>query len=54
MRGPEFVAGLFHPGAQGCDLAVDRLLALLLLGGDPGIDGGAHGSSRSICWSAAR
>ena len=32
------------PGAQGCELAVDGLLALLALGRDPGVDGGAHGA----------
>jgi hypothetical protein len=53
MLGLELVAGLLRPGAQGHDLASDRLLALLALGGDPGIDGGAHGSSPSICWPAA-
>jgi len=54
MLGPELMTGLFCPGAQGRELAVDGLLTLLPLGGDPGIDGGAHGSSPSVCWSAAR
>ena len=54
MLGPELMAGLFRPGAQGRDLAVDRLLPLLALGGHPGIDGGAHGSSPLVCWLAAR
>ena len=49
----KLVVGLLRPGAQGRDLAIDRLLALLALGGDPGIDGGAHGSSPSVWWPAA-
>src|SRR5512134_1729656 len=47
MLGLKLMAGLLRPGAQGRDLAVDRLLALLPLGGDPSIDGGAHGCSPS-------
>jgi hypothetical protein len=31
------------PGAQGRELAVDGLVALLALGGDTGVEGGAHG-----------
>src|SRR5918994_4021066 len=54
MLGPELVAGLVRPGAQGRDLAVDGLLALLPLGRDPGIDGGAHASSPSVGCSGAR
>ena len=52
VLGPEFVAGSFRPGAQDRDLAVDRLLALLPLGGDPSIGSGAHGSSPSVWWLA--
>ena len=53
VLGRELVAGLFGPGPQGRELAVDRLLALLALGGDPCIGGGAHGSSPPVWWSAA-
>ena len=50
------------PGAQGGELAVDGLLALLALGRDASVDGGAHGSSlsggrgaeRSAGWWPAR
>ena len=54
MFGPQFMTGFLCPGPQGRDLAVDGLLALLPLGGDPGVDGGAHGSTPSVCWSSAR
>jgi hypothetical protein len=39
------------PGAQGVELAVDGLLAFLALGGDAGIDGGAHGAPPSMIGS---
>src|SRR5512134_2311283 len=48
MLGHELMAGLLRPGAQGGELAVDGLLAFLALGRNPGIDGGAHGSSLSL------
>jgi hypothetical protein len=35
------------PGAQGAELAVDGLLALLALGRDPGVGGSAHGAPPS-------
>ena len=37
------------PGAQGGELAVDGLLALLALGRDAGVEGGAHGGLTSGC-----
>src|SRR3954453_6485114 len=54
MRGLELMPGLSRPGAQGRELAVDRLLALLALGGDPCIGGGAHGSSPPVSGSVVR
>src|SRR4051812_14899408 len=52
--GLELMPGLSHPGAQGRELAVNRLLALLALGGDPCIGGGAHGSSPPVSGSVVR
>src|SRR3954452_4811341 len=43
----QLVALGLGPGAQGAELAVDGLLALLALGRDPGIGGGAHGAPPS-------
>ena len=43
----QLVALGLGPGAQGGELAVDGLLALLALGRDPGIGGGAHGAPPS-------
>src|SRR3954469_8352584 len=54
MRDLELMPGLSRPGAQGRELAVDRLLALLALGGDPCIGGGAHGSSPPVSGSVVR
>src|SRR3954464_805234 len=45
----EGVAVVGDPGAQGGELAVDGLLALLALGRDAGIKGGAHGGLTSGC-----
>jgi hypothetical protein len=39
----EFVAVGGGPAAQGVELAVNRLVASLLVGRDPGVDRGAHG-----------
>jgi hypothetical protein len=44
VLGSEVVALLDGPGAQGGELALDGLLALLAFGGHPGVDGGTHGS----------
>lgn len=43
----QVVAVGLGPGAQGDELAVDGLLALLAFGGDAGIDGGMHDASPS-------
>src|SRR3954452_1755389 len=40
----QLVALGLGPGGQGAELAVDGLLALLALGRDPGMGGGAHGA----------
>ncbi len=44
----QVVSCVVGPGAQGVELAVDGLLALLALGRDAGVDGGAHGGSPSV------
>src|SRR5207248_698156 len=44
----EFVAVGRGPGAEGTDLAVDGLVTPLLLGRDPGINGGSHGPNSPL------